>query len=432
MSQGEKAGIDELVRLTRFLLDTAKVEDLPEMLHSVCPSASRKILLAHLLVSSTASSLQQMLGMLHADAVASAEVLVHVITNIEGECPIQLQEREDGSFSLTDEKTVQGTISRVISLDVGDTCEKYAADLVRLGVQLPLWTSRDMARFSSSPNLQEKVVNWFVASLSDQVLVLLQGCCLVSNLQAALLTASPSSCSQIVAECLASAEAFRECLLQSVSLLQSRKCVESLVWDLLQPQSAEVVPHCDERFGCILGGALEAQVRHVESLRPHARLHSLWRLGSVVLTWRYLVQSRCEDEDQFLTFLATPGNYTSWRPGSSAKLLGKAYHSQVISPMMEEEQRAWSEVAERAANQAMAELLAEPDHSSGSKRKAKRGKKSDAGTVNGTNGNASKHVEDTASLEVDSVEPLPESLIQSWQHLTVQLLMMERGSPRDF
>lgn len=65
--------------------------------------------------------------------------------------------------------------------------------------------------------------------------------------------------------------------------------------------------------------------RHVESVNPHVRLHSLWRLGSVghpasinsqamqalrnvqrhavspcevVLTWRFLVQSWCEDEDQ--------------------------------------------------------------------------------------------------------------------------------------
>lgn len=53
----------------------------------------------------------QMLGMLHADAVASAEVLVHVITNIEGECPIQLQEHYDPGvcwFEFCDESEMDG------------------------------------------------------------------------------------------------------------------------------------------------------------------------------------------------------------------------------------------------------------------------------------------------------------------------------------
>ncbi len=49
----------------------------------------------HVKWSVTVPTSCQMLGMLHADAVASAEVLVHVITNIEGECPIQLQEPYD-------------------------------------------------------------------------------------------------------------------------------------------------------------------------------------------------------------------------------------------------------------------------------------------------------------------------------------------------
>ncbi|CAJ1408328.1 unnamed protein product [Effrenium voratum] len=419
--RGSEAGTSELVRLTQFLLDTAKVEDLAEMLQAVCPTPSRKTLLAQLLVSSTASSLQQMLGMLHADLPTAAQLLVKVVSHIEGECPIQLKERPGGGFGLAEEKSVQGAISRVVSLDIGDTCEKYAADLVRMGVQLPLWTSRDMARFSSSPSLQEKVVSWFVASLSDQLLVLLQGCCMVSELQSAVLPdCEHTASSEIVAESLAAAEVFRECLLQSTALRKSRTCVESLLWELLEPKSTTSSPHCEERFGCILGGALEAQVRHVETLRPNVRLHSLWRLASVVLTWRYLAESHCEDRVQVLTFLTKPGCYESWRPGGSAKQIGKVYYRQVIAPMMEEEERAWCEVAERAANKAMAELLAEPEGSS--KRKAKRGKKSDAG--NSTNGAA--YPEEAAPL-IDEAPEL-EPLIRSWQRLTAQLLMMASPS----
>lgn len=105
----------------------------------------------------------------------------------------------------------------------------------------------------------------------------------------------------------------------------------------VRPAGAMSTVDASQRLDAMFADADNA--RHVESLRPHARLHSLWRLGSarlprsrsvdighlqngvvewcslanrtetrsihpngceVVLTWRYLVQSHCEDEDQAL------------------------------------------------------------------------------------------------------------------------------------
>ncbi|OLQ05423.1 hypothetical protein AK812_SmicGene11430 [Symbiodinium microadriaticum] len=160
----ESPGISELAQLTRFLLDTAKVEDLEAMLQESCSTPSRKWLLSLVLVSSTASSLQQMLAMLYPEPPEASEVLVRVTGHIESECLLEVAERPSGGVCLVEETTVQGIIIRVLSEDIGGTCETYAADLVRMGIQLPLWTSREMARFSSSPSLQEKVVSWFIVA----------------------------------------------------------------------------------------------------------------------------------------------------------------------------------------------------------------------------------------------------------------------------
>lgn len=332
---------------------------------------------------------------------------------------------------------MQGIIIRVLSEDIGGTCETYAADLVRMGIQLPLWTSREMARFSSSPSLQEKVVSWFIASLADQILVLLQGCCMVEQVW---VSTSPTSArmtvSEIVAESLAAAEVFRECLLQSAPLHESRKCVDSLICELLETSDTQkrrtAPPHCEERFGCILGGTLDGQVRQVEHVCPFIRLHSLWRLVAVVLTWRYLVQTRCSCNEQFEPFLAKPGCITSSVPGASAPEIGQAYFRAVINPMMEAEERARCEVAEEAANKALAELLAEVQTAPGKRKsvKAKRGKKSDAGsTSHAPNGYAAQTAFETPE-EKDDGFVIPEAVVLSWQRLTAQLIMMDSGSPR--
>eukprot|EP00439_Symbiodinium_sp_Y106_P000197 s1804_g1.t1 len=224
----------------------------------------------------------QMLAMLYPEPPEASEVLVRVAGHIESECLLEVTERPSGSVCLVEETTVQGIIIRVLSEDIGGTCETYAADLVRMGIQLPLWTSREMARFSSSPSLQEKACN---------------RCCMVEQVW---VSTSPTSArmtvSEIVAESLAAAEVFRECLLQSAPLHESRKCVDSLICELLETSEKQkrrtAPPHCEERFGCILGGALDAGSPQVEHVCPFIRLHSLWRLVAVVLTWRYLAQMR--------------------------------------------------------------------------------------------------------------------------------------------
>ncbi|OLQ05408.1 hypothetical protein AK812_SmicGene11429 [Symbiodinium microadriaticum] len=210
-------------------------------------------------------------------------------------------------------------------------------------------------------------------------------------------TSARMTVSEIVAESLAAAE--------------SRKCVDSLICELLETSDTQkrrtAPPHCEERFGCILGGTLDGQVRQVEHVCPFIRLHSLWRLVAVVLTWRYLVQTRCSCNEQ-------------------------AYFRAVINPMMEAEERARCEVAEEAANKALAELLAEVQTAPGKRKsvKAKRGKKSDAGsTSHAPNGYAAQTAFETPE-EKDDGFVIPEAVVLSWQRLTAQLIMMDSGSPR--
>ncbi|CAE8615795.1 unnamed protein product, partial [Polarella glacialis] len=369
------------------------MQDLPEIFRTQCPTPSEKWLLARILLCSAATAAEQLLALVTPDGGA-AGLLVELAAEIEAEFPfLESSSNNDhasmgGGWCLPAPQTLHGMLLRTLTASIGDRCEQKASDLARMGLlQLPFWTARDMARQAESPALKEKVRSWFVSSAAERLSLMLEACSILSELQAVILPgAAPLTAAEMVAEAVAMGEVCRECINVSTSLLGSKVVVQRCAWPLLDPGPDFEPPHCEERFGCLLSGALEVQMRQLEIMRPKCRLHILWKLACVLLTWRFLARKEEEtpadgkeldyEISKLPSLIAVLGPPVLFNKGCTPTEVAEAYFSEVVLPMLKEEKRSSMESAQREADAAMVDLLGAdsgyPASSSSAKRKAKQ------------------------------------------------------------